>query len=58
MNVNVISDQQTAGGFKHYITLGSVAPWRADDEDVFECKSEKEAFRIKAMLERHLSNDT
>jgi hypothetical protein len=51
IKVHVYSDQQTDGGFKHYVTFGDKAPWQADESDVVECVSEDHAHKLKRLVE-------
>ena len=52
MNINVMSDQQTDLGFKHYIVFGDCAPWDAKADNMVECLSEDDAHKLKALIEK------
>jgi hypothetical protein len=50
-NVNVYSDQQKDGGFKHYVTFGDCAPWDCPESESVECASEGEAHKLKNIVD-------
>ena len=49
--VHVLSDQKKDGSFDHYVTFGLKSPLDADDKDVVKCATEKDAYKLKKLVE-------